>query len=78
MFYLMEVTTYTDGTPKGKALYEYQTKTDVLAAFHKKLGGAMGNAKYESELVKAVTYEGIEVATYYWEREKPEEEEPNG
>ena len=39
MFYLIEVTTYSDETPKAKGMYEYETELDAIANFHTKLGG---------------------------------------
>lgn len=72
MFYVIEVVTYNDDTPKSKGMYEYETKTEALSMYHKKLGGAMGNVKYETTLVKVITHEGIEIATTYWKREQPE------
>jgi len=51
MFYLMEVTEYVDGTEKAKAVYEYEDETLAVGNFHTKLGGAMKNENYASELL---------------------------
>ena len=51
MYYLIEVTEYVDGTPKAKGIYEYEDETLAVGNFHTKLGGAMKNENYASELV---------------------------
>lgn len=76
MYYLIEVTTYVDETPKAKGIYEYETEVEALAKYHKKLGGAMDNANYATELVMVVAENGVLVATDYFERLiEPVEEE---
>lgn len=75
MYYLLlEVTTYNNNTPKSKGMYEYDTLEQATASFHKKMGGAMSNATYESELVKIITSDGIDCRTEYWERSHEGEE----
>ena len=49
--YLTEITTYVDGTNDSYAVYAYADKTAAIAAFHQKMGGAMRNANYASELL---------------------------
>lgn len=76
MYYLMEVTTYVDETPKSKGLYEYEDEISALAKFHQKLGGAMANENYATELVLVVAENGVVIATEYFERPaEPEEGE---
>ena len=48
-FYLVEISTYVDGTKDAKAIYEYDDLNSATAAFHQKLGGAMNNQNYASE-----------------------------
>lgn len=75
-YYLLEVTTYTDETPKAKGIYEYEDEISALAKFHQKLGGAMANEKFATELVQVVAGNGVVVATEYFERPvEPTEED---
>lgn len=79
MYYLLEVTTYTDETPKAKGIYEYEDEISALAKFHQKLGGAMANEKFATELVQVVAENGVVVATEFFERPvepEPTEEDP--
>lgn len=46
MYYLIEVTTYNDSTPTGKAIYSYETYDEALAAFYGKMRGAIVNTDY--------------------------------
>lgn len=82
MNYLIEITNYNDGTAVSKGIYEYATKMEAVANFHSKMGGAMKNEKYASELLIVVTNTGAVVKNEYWVRpiEKPEPtpEEPEG
>ena len=50
-YYVMEITTYNDGTAEAKGVYAYDTQDEAIANYHSKMGGAMKNAKYESELI---------------------------
>lgn len=68
VYYLLEATTYTDETPKAKGIYEYEDEISALAKFHQKLGGAMANEKFATELVQVVAENGVVVATEYFER----------
>lgn len=77
VYYLLEVTTYTDETPKAKGIYEYEDEISALAKFHQKLGGAMANEKFATELVQVVAGNGVVVATEFFERPvAPTEEDP--
>jgi hypothetical protein len=68
VYYLMEVTTYVDETPKAKGIYEYEDEISALAKFHQKLGGAMANENFATELVQVVAGNGVVIATEYFER----------
>lgn len=48
-FYLIEISTYVDGTKDAKAIYEYDDLNSATAAFHQKLAGAMNNENYATE-----------------------------
>lgn len=77
VYYLMEVTTYVDKTPKTKGVYEYEDEILAIANFHSKMGGAMKNKNYATELVQVVAENGVVVATEFFERPvEPTEEDP--
>ncbi len=81
MNYLIEVTNYNDGTPVATGMYPYETEMEAIANFHSKMGGAMKNEKYASELLMVVTNTGAVVKSEYWVRpiETPEPTpEPEG
>ena len=50
-YYVVEITTYVDETPDAKGVYAYDSETEAMAAYHNKMGGAMKNENYESELI---------------------------
>lgn len=74
MYYLIEVTTYVDETPKAKGMYDYETEIEALAKFHKKIGGAMENENYATELVMVSTEDGVVITKDYFVR--PTKKEP--
>lgn len=67
-YYLIEITTYVDDTPDSKGVYEYDDKDLAIANFHSKMGGAMKNDNYASELVQVISGSGQVVKTEYWVR----------
>ena len=75
MNYLIEVTNYNDGTAVAKGMYECATEMEAIANFHSKMGGAMKNEKYASELLTVMTNTGSVVKSEYWVR-PVEESEP--
>lgn len=60
-YYLIEI---ADGDNKitAKGVYEYNTKNEAMANFHKKLGTAMGSELYTSELIMVVSEDGNLIA----------------
>lgn len=68
MYYLIEITNYTDGTPVSKGIYEYATQDEAVANYHTKMGGAMKNAKYASELLIVISNTGAVVENGYYVR----------
>lgn len=50
MFYLIEISA-GDSKIAGKAIYEYATEKDAMAAFHQKLASAMKSELYKTDLV---------------------------
>lgn len=78
MNYLIEITNYNNGTAVSKGIYEYATEMEAIANFHSKMGGAMKNATYASELLMVVTNTGAVVKSEYWVRPIEVKEEPTG
>lgn len=69
MYYLIEITTKADKVEKG--IYSYNNRTDAVATFHQKIGGAMKNKDCLEEMVMLITATGgMEMHEYY---KKPEE-----
>ena len=68
MYYLIEVTNYNDGTAEAKGMYSFETQDEAIANFHSKMGGAMKNEKYASELLMVVTNTGAVAKSEYWVR----------
>lgn len=56
-WYLIEVAE-GDSKISGKAVYEYENKSDAVANFHSKLGNAMKSELYTSELVMVINSKG--------------------
>lgn len=68
MYYLIEITTYNNGTPIGKGVYNYTSQDDALAAFYGKLRGAIVNETYASELCIIINEIGAVQRQEYWQR----------
>ena len=78
-YYLIEVTTYTDGRADSKSLTTYDDELEAVGKFHQKLGGAMTTETYATELLQVVAGNGVVVATEFFERPiEPEPEDPFG
>lgn len=77
MFYVIEITSYTDKDKVDKGIYSYETQLEALASFHKKMGGAMGNETFKTELLTVIDERGATLAHDYFVREieEPEPEE---
>lgn len=77
MFYVIEITSYTDKDKVDKGIYSYETQLEALASFHKKMGGAMGNETFKTELLTVIDDRGATMAHDYFVREieEPEPEE---
>lgn len=76
MYYVIEITKKTDSDKTEKGIYEYATQLEALGSFHKKLGGAMQNDTFASELVTVIDERGATLAHDYFVREIEPEEEP--
>lgn len=74
-YYVMEITNYNDGTAEAKGVYAYDTQDEAIANYHSKMGGAMKNAKYESELITVTAGNGVVIKTDFWTREHEEGED---
>lgn len=64
-YYLIEISE-GDSKISGKAIYEYATRNEAIANFHKKLGTAMGSDLYTSDLVMVINSTGgVEMSEKY-------------
>lgn len=72
MFYLIEVTNYNNGTAEAKAIYPYETEDEAISKWHSKMGGAMSNATYETELLIVINSVGAVIRSEYWQRTSTE------
>lgn len=72
--YLIEI---AEGDDKiaGKAIYEYASVDDAVAAFHGKLGNAMRSDLFKSELVTVIDSNGLLIRCEKWERKSENSEE---
>jgi len=75
MYYVIEITKKTDSEKTEKGIYEYATQLEALGSFHKKLGGAMQNDTFASELVTVIDERGATLAHDYFVRESGIESE---
>ena len=75
MYYLIEITSYMDKETVDKGIYSYTDRTLAIANFHSKMGGAMKNANFKSEMLMVVDYRGGLQTYDYWEREIVEDTE---
>lgn len=57
-YYLIEISD-GDSKIKGKSIYEYATKEEAEANFHKKLGVAMASELYTEETILVVDSNGL-------------------
>lgn len=77
MFYLIEITSYMDKDTVDKAIYSYADRTLAIANFHSKMGGAMKNENFKTEMLMVIDGRGGLQTYDYWEREiEPEEVNP--
>lgn len=75
MFYLIEISKQKD-KDVSKAIYSYEDRDMAIGTFHNKLGGAMRNDTFISEMCMVVDERGGIIIYDYWEREiEPEEAE---
>ena len=75
MFHLIEITTYTNKETIDKAVYSYATQLEALGSFHKKMGGAMTNDTFKTELLTVIAENGATLAHDYFVRPVEEEQE---
>ena len=71
MFYVIEISELKDKT--SKAIYPYEAKEEALGVYHQKMGGAMRNENYLSELILVINEKGAISVCDYFKREIPEE-----
>ena len=68
MFYVIEITTYNNGTADAYGVYAKSTLDSAIATFHQKMAGAINNSTYASELCMVIDGHGITQRTEYYER----------
>lgn len=68
MYYVIEITTYINKETVDKAIYSYATQLEALGAFHKKMGGAMTNETFKTELLTVIAENGATLAHDYFVR----------
>lgn len=69
MYYLIEITSYMDKDTVDKGIYSYTDRTLAIANFHSKMGGAMKNENYKSEMLMVIDERGGLQTYDYWHRE---------
>lgn len=69
MYYLIEITSYMDKDTVDKGIYSYTDRTLAIANFHSKMGGAMKNENYKSEMLMIIDERGGLQTYDYWYRE---------
>lgn len=69
MYYLVEITTYNNGTSDAHAVYAYDNEDGAVAAFHQKMSGAMRNENYASELCIVFDSFGAMHRSEHWVRQ---------
>lgn len=77
-YYLIEVTNYNNGTSESKAMYNYDNYQEAEANYHSKLGGAMKNVTYESEMCMIIDSTGAIYLTKYWVRDHSNDKKEEG
>lgn len=76
-YYLIELTTYNNGTNPAKAIYEFNSldgENSAMSSYYKKLGGSMDNPIYATEMLMVIDSTGSVCAYNYYVR--PIEPEP--
>lgn len=68
MYYLVEITTYNNGTKDAFGVYAHETEDGAVAAYHQKLAGAMKNENYQSEMCLVIDSNGVVRKFEKWTR----------
>lgn len=68
MFYLIEITTYNNGTADAYGVYAKSTLDAATATFHQKMAGAINNTTYASEMCMIISETGATMRFERWER----------
>lgn len=67
MNYLVEVTTYNDGTKDAYGLYPFEDYNEAVSRFHTKMGGAMKKgSNIKTEMCAIVDESGITLRNEYY------------
>lgn len=75
LFYLIEIAT-GDKKVAGKAVYEFETLNEAIAAFHTNMGKAMKSDLYDSDLLIVSNSLGGIYKNESYKKPVPEPEEP--
>ena len=78
-YYLIELTTYNNGTAPAKGIYEFNSldgEGSAMASYYKKMGGSMDNPIYATEMLMVISAEGAVCAYNYFVRPVSPEPEP--
>lgn len=68
MYYLIEISNQKD-KETSKAIYSYEDRDMAVGTFHQKLGGAMRNDNFLTEMAMVIDDRGGLQIYDYWERE---------
>lgn len=69
MFYVVEISKKASEETESKSIYSYATSTEAVAIFHQKLGGAMKNEDFITEMVMVIDKQGAVITYEYFSRE---------
>ena len=69
MYYLIEITTYSNGSADAYAVYPQESLDAASAAFHGKMAGAIRSENYASELCMIIDGRGAVQRYEFWQRQ---------
>lgn len=67
-YYLIQIQKFVNGDPSAKAIFEYATKDEALAAYYNTLASSLGNQNISSVLCSIINDAGNCEIKEYWER----------
>ena len=69
MYFVVEISKTKNSDKFTKAVYEYNSQMEAVGTFHQKLGGAMKNEDYISDMLTVIDERGATIAHDYYLRE---------